>query len=237
MLIFWLGRGKFLLSITKLFSYAREMMEDVLFYLTYSLETEVHELYLQKWCYQMYQFLLSLLFTSFLLKHLGLGRRILVPLSFLFLLLLIALLLGKLQEGKSRLIRELGNFVFYYELFLMQGENQLQALNRARKELGFLSLEESVEDYMLQFNRLFYHSKWLVVKRFVILLDKGMHFTQRDMSLEFAQLSDELFNRHHQDRKLQAEKIENLMLFPMIGDLLIMVLYLLSPFIGEMLGG
>ena len=119
----------------------------------------------------------------------------------------------------------------------MQGENQLRALQKSTSYFPLLHFEERVQDYLEQFQKLFYYTKWLVIKRLVILVEKGSHFTQRDMSMEFAQIADELFSRHYQDKKLQAEKVENLILLPMIVDLLIMVFYLLSPFLGELLGG
>lgn len=233
----WFFREKFL-TLAQIFLFEKlHYGEELLFYYTYSMEKSVYEFTATKVLYRSYQLSISLVVSAALFRYFGLSPQMIFFFAFLFLLIIVAMLSSTMEKNKSRLVQDLSQFVFYYELYLIQGENQYHAMEKASQSLQVLGPAETVEEYLMNFHKLFSYTKWLVVKRIVILLEKGRHFTQRDMSMDFAQISDELFRRIYQDRKLRSEKLENLMLLPMVGDLLVMVLYIVSPFVGVMIGG
>lgn len=212
-------------------------VDELVFYFSYSMNQIDHEFLIIKLVYRFYQFLICLLISAFLCGYLGVSLQSIAIFAFIVFLLVLVRLSSVIGKNKNQLVKDLSRFVFLYELYLIQGENQLQALNKAAGAIKALGPALSVEEYLESFQRLFFYTKWLVVKRIVILLERGMHFTQRDMSMDFVQISDELFRRNYQDRKLRSEKLENLMLLPMVGDLLVMVFYIVSPFLGVIIGG
>ncbi|NLY36445.1 MAG: hypothetical protein GX046_04335 [Tissierellia bacterium] len=212
-------------------------VDELLFYFSYSLNPKDYEFITIQWIYRLYQFLISLLISSALCRYFGISIQIVVVFALIVFLIILFSISSVVEKNKSRLINDLSRFVFIYELYLIQGENQLQALNKAAVSIQAMGPARSVEEHWENFQKLFSYTKWLVVKRIVILLERGMHFTQMDMSMDFVQISDELFRRSYQDRKLRSEKLENLMLLPMVGDLLVMVLYIVSPFLGVIIGG
>lgn len=237
LLLIFLFRGNILKGAKDILLEKTDYADEFLFYYSYSTNKVEHELVITKLIYHIYQFLISILFSMGLCHYLGISFQIIVLLIVMGILFLGAKFSSTMEENKARLVKDLSRFVFFYELYLIQGENQLQALNKASVFISSIDPAENVEEYFENFQKLFFYTKWLVIKRIVILLERGMHFTQKDMSMDFAQISDELFRRNYQERKLRSEKIENLMLLPMVGDLLIMVLYIVGPFLGEMIGG
>lgn len=215
----------------------RSLWQDQLFYLAYSLDEAYQDLLLTKALYLAYQFvfIMILFYQLALLK--GWDPGLLSLAIFILLVFLLVSLSSRIAKNKSRLTEELGQFIFFYELYLIQGENQLQALNRASSRIGVFLGAESLEDHLDNFQRLFTYTKWLVVKRLAILIERAKHFSQEDLTMDFVEISDELFRKTYYDKKLQAEKIENLILLPMVGDLLAMIIYIVSPFIGSLIGG
>ena len=113
----------------------------------------------------------------------------------------------KIAKDKSRLTEELGQFIFFYELYLIQGENQLQALNRASSRIGVFLGAESLEDHLDNFQRLFTYTKWLVVKRLAILIERAKHFSQEDLTMDFVEISDELLERLTTIRNSRQRKL------------------------------
>lgn len=213
------------------------LLEEALFYISRSMDRDFHLLIIDKLVYSCYQLVLVFIIVVSLAGPLGIDFKTLVYILIFLLVLLIIYANSLMTKNRVLLARELSRFIFLYELFLIQGDNQFKALFRACDELKVIPAGLCVEDYLDSFQELFRYTKWLVVKRITILIERSRHFTQKDMSMEFVQISDELFRKTYHDRRLEAEKIENMMLLPMIGDLLIMIVYVISPFLGSLLGG
>lgn len=235
LLIFFRGS---LLEVARNFLVPKlQHVDELMFYYSYSMNSIDHEFLTIKLIYRFYQSLISLLISAAICRYFGVSIQTIVVFAFIVILVILIRMSSSIEKNKARLVKDLSQFIFLYELYLIQGENQLQALNKASNSIKAIEPAESVDEYLENFQKLFFYTKWLVVKRIVILLERGMHFTQMDMSMDFAQISDELFRRNYQERKLRSEKLENLMLLPMVGDLLVMVLYIVSPFLGTIIGG
>lgn len=210
---------------------------EIIFYLSYSMDRDYQDLLIVRAVYSLYQILLFWLITYFTLDRFGLEVGILYLVTILVFLAFFIRLTNEIEENKRDLIEDISKFLFYYELFLIQGENQLYALSKSSEYLEVFSPTQTLEEYDDNFQELFAYTKWLVVKRISILIERGRHFSQADLSMDFAQISDELFRKNYQDKKLQAEKLENMMLIPMVGDLLAMIIYIVTPYIGTLIGG
>ncbi len=236
-LILWIKKELVLNVLSNFLKQRLVFFEGILFYFSYSMEEKMQLLLLDIFLYKAYQILMVILLVGSLISYMNLGFQSFLYLLFIGLLLIFIYINSEIRENKVRLAMDLNRFLFIYELFLIQGENQFNALNKALEGNEIIPPAESVEDHLDSFQRLFKFTKWLIVKRIVILIEKTRHFSQRDMSMDFAQISDELFRKTYHDRKLEAEKVENMMLFPMIGDLLIMIIYVVSPFLGSLIEG
>ncbi len=133
--------------------------------------------------------------------------------------------------AKSELLEELNKFLFIYEMEQITGSNLFNAIRISTSEISYIEPQIAIDDYIKEFDRLFKLTKWVVIKRIVILIEQNKNFTSRELGLAFLNVSDELSNKYYERKKFELEKKENLMLLPMSMNLVLMILYLLSPFI------
>lgn len=215
----------------------RNYYRELIFYLSYSMDRDYQDLLVVRGLYLLYQLILSWLLIYAALDFLELELGVLYLFSIIGFFTAFIWMANRIEENKRNLIEDISKFVFHYELYLIQGENQLHALKKASQYLLVFSSAQTLEEFDDYFQELFTYTKWLVVKRITILIERGRHFSQADLSMDFAQISDELFRKNYQDKKLQAEKLENMMLIPMVGDLLAMIIYIVSPFISTLIVG
>ncbi len=137
----------------------------------------------------------------------------------------------RVEEGKAILLEELNSFLFVYEMEQITGSNILNTITFASDSIGYVEVKNSVEEYILEFEKLFILTKWIVIKRIIILIQKNINFTGKDMNILFLDVSDELSKKYYEKKKMDYEKKENLMLIPMSINLVLMILYLISPFV------
>ncbi len=226
-------KGVVLGWISRLFAFRESRGADLLFALSYSTQESVHELFLLEWTMRLMDWL-SILFLAVGVSGL-IGISAGYALGGLSFALIAGLLrLGSLvQKNQHRLIEELSSFVFRYEMALLGGRNQYLAIREASKTLALFETSEDVDGYSEELERLFLASKWMVIKKVIILLERGKHFTGESLSMDFAQVSSELFERYRRAKKLELEKRENLILLPMSANMLIMIIYVIVPFLME----
>ncbi len=143
----------------------------------------------------------------------------------------IAKIIKAVDTAKSELLEELNKFLFIYEMEQITGSNLFNAINTSVREISYIEIKTTVDEYITEFEKLFKLTKWVVIKRIIILIEQNKNFTSRELGLSFLNVSDELSKKYYERKKLELEKKENLMLLPMSINLVLMILYLLSPFI------
>ncbi|HHX04074.1 MAG TPA: hypothetical protein GX733_07280 [Tissierellia bacterium] len=228
-----LVKGALLRKISELFSLRGNRGADLLFRLTYSTQESVHELFLFSWVMRLIDMGSVFLLSAGLLTLLDISTGYILG-AFCFTLLAGLLKLhSRVQQNQHRLIEEMSSFVFRYEMALLGGQNQYLAIREAAKSLALFDAKEDVEGYAQELEKLFQASKWMVIKKVIILLERGKHFTGESLSMDFAQVSSELFERYARAKKLELEKRENLILLPMSANMLIMIIYVAVPFLAE----
>lgn len=228
-----LTRGWFLKHIAAAFSVRGHSGRDILFALSYSTQENMHELFLFDWAMKSIDWASAL--------FLGLGVSAILGISSGYALgVLSFVLMGGLvrlssimQKNQHRLIEEMSSFIFRYEMALLGGRNQYLAIREATRAIALFDVKEDVDGYVKELEELFLASKWMVIKKIVILLERGRHFSGESLSMDFAQVSSELFERYRRAKKMELEKREHLILLPMSANMLIMIIYLVFPFISE----
>ncbi len=151
--------------------------------------------------------------------------------GFIIILFKIVRIIKSVDDSKSELLEELNKFLFIYEMEQITGSNLFNAIRTSTKEISYIEVRDDLDGYISQFDKLFKLTKWVVIKRIIILIEQNKNFTSRELGLNFLNVSDELSNKYYERKKLELEKKENLMLLPMSLNLILMILYLLSPFI------
>lgn len=225
-----LARGRVFHYLSALFARRGPKGRDLLFSLSYSTRESVHELMLLSWMLRVWEALSIAALSAPVLE----GTYVLGGLGFALLFALLRLS-AKMRAHHLRLIREMSSFVFRYEMALLGGSNQYHALREASQGLSLFEAQEDVDGYIEELGRLFTASKWMAIKKVIILLERGKHFTGESLSMEFEQVSSELFERYSRSQRLELEKRENLILLPMSANMLIMMVYVVVPFLTEYL--
>ncbi len=158
-------------------------------------------------------------------KYLGLFIGLMI------ILIKLVRMIKSVDRAKSELLEELNKFLFIYEMEQIIGSNLFNAISVSAKEISYIEVRDNIDDYIIEFEKLFKLTKWVVIKRMIILIEQNKNFTSRELGLNFLNVSDELSNKYYERKKLELEKKENLMLIPMSINLVLMIFYLLSPFI------
>lgn len=117
----------------------------------------------------------------------------------------------------------------------MNGSHQYRALREATDRTGLFEHYETVNQYIDAANQLYSFVQWMVIKKMAILLERNQSFSNEDLTVEFVELSQEVYQRYAQGERLKLERRENLMLIPMTFNMLLMITYLIAPFVKELL--
>ncbi|WP_459128671.1 hypothetical protein [Guggenheimella bovis] len=154
-----------------------------------------------------------------------------------FFVLFVFLMISERQKkSELLLIEKINRHLFIYELSLLRGKHQLQALNEAISSQVIFAPIREVDEHLKDLEHLYNLTRWIVVKKISILIEKNKTFTTRDLSLDFISLSEDIHNRYYRIKKIELERKENLMMIPMMFNMLLMIIYLVSPFISMFFG-
>ncbi len=204
---------------------------DIAVYLSDSIEAGRFRILNVNYSINIYNIFRAVLISILLSKLLTLN----IYYTFICLLLIIIIsivrLISRINKSKLLLVEQLSDFIFAYEFELLKGNAQLNSLIEAIKRIDFIDISSDVDGFIKSFNSLFRYSKMLVVKRISILIERNKIFTTANLSMEFIEVGDEINVRFYNRKKVEMEKKENLILIPMIGNMLIMMLYSISPFL------
>lgn len=231
-LVLLLGRYHLLARIVSRFSRSPRMNRDLLFFLTLSLDQNTQRLYLLNLLNRLLEGVVILLLSY------GAGRWFaqtawLGLLSVFGIFLFVVSLMNRVKLHQAILLERFQNFLFFYEMELMKGSHQYVALRSADRRTNLFGHLEDVPSYIAATNELYSHLRWMVVKKMAILLERNQTFSTQDLSGDFVQLAHELHLRYAQDERMRLERRENQMIIPMMLNMLLMMLYLISPFIKE----
>lgn len=139
----------------------------------------------------------------------------------------------KKEQMMHQLIDEINDFMFVYEMNLLKGMNQSNALRFALEASKLRDPTPEPEEVVLYFESIYSHAKWMVIKKISILIERNQHFSKEDLTMEFTDVTKELFERYYRMKKLEIERLENHALIPMTLNLILMIGYMVIPFIIE----
>lgn len=203
-----------------------------LFLLTLSFERSVQALYLIQQLNAGLEIIIIGLLASVSLSYFGAAGW--AGLSLIMIIIVRGLrLLQQLKNQQAVLLERLKQFLYYYEMALMRGQHQYLALREADQRSGLFQHYADVDQYIAACNQLYSYAQWMVIKKLAILLQRHQSFSNADLSGEFMELARELHQRYVQNQRLKLERRENLMLLPMTLNMLLMILYLVLPFIRD----
>ena len=228
-------RYRLLSQVLGLISRMPAMDRSLLFHLTLSLDQNIHRIYLMNLLNRLLECLIIIFLSA------GVGQLFGFSLRWLLLFIVLAVigsLLHLSQQIKSqhaRLLERLQRFLFFYEMSLMNGSHQYRALREATDRTELFEHYETVNQYIDAANQLYSFVQWMVIKKMAILLERNQSFSNEDLTVEFVELSQEVYQRYAQGERLKLERRENLMLIPMTFNMLLMITYLIAPFVKELL--
>lgn len=181
-------------------------------------------------------YLLVLLGSLFIAQWMHLSSTLIYGLYLILIIIQVARWYTLYQEGMIELIEQLHQYVFIYEQHQLIGDHLFLALDSAKRELHFINYTSSTQEYREELDQLFKLSRWVVIKRISLLIDRNEKFGSQELSYLFLDINDELSQKYQQMKQLRLEKSENMMLLPMMVNLIAMVLYMMSPFLVEFIG-
>lgn len=205
-----------------------------LFLLTLSLDPNAHQIYLLNLLNRLCEGLIILGLISGFSQLFGFETSFLAIFSVAAVMGVLLYLTGRIKAQQGVLLERLQRFVYFYEMELMRGTHQYLALREADRRTGLLEHYETVPAYINAVNQMYSYVPWMVIKKLAILLERNLAFSDEDLSVEFIELSQELHTRYAQGERLKLERRENLMLLPMTINMLLMIMYLIAPFIREL---
>lgn len=210
-----------------------ELHWDWLFLVTLSLDRNAQRVYLISLLNRTLEGLIVLCLIGGVSTLIGGELRWLWLVASFIISFLITRLLGKMKHNQTILLKRLQNFLYFYEMELMKGTHQFLALREADRRTQIFGHLEHVTAYIEATNQLYVHVRWLVVKKMSILLERNQTFSNQDLTGDFVQLAQELHQRFAQGERLRLERRENLMMVPMMLNMILMMLYLIAPFLKD----
>ena len=139
-------------------------------------------------------------------------------------------------RNRIRLLEETGDFLHSLEMLIAKGENVRNALGESVKSYGFYKPDEN-KDAGQVIDGLYDVTGEVIFRKISLIIDRLSLFEDEDISLEFLGISEEVSRIYFEERMLGAEKRENEMLIPMVLNMVLMIVSLLTPFLIEMKGG
>lgn len=213
----------------------RRFDRSLLFQLTLSLDENTQQIYLMHVLNRLLEGLIVLLMVSGISRRLGFSAGWTGLAGGVGLSGGLIYLSSRMKRGQDELLSRLQRFLFFYEMALMRGDHQYLALREADQRTGLFDHYQTVADYIEAFNQLYGYLPWMAIKKLAILLERNQFFSNEDLTLDFVELAQELHQRYAQTEKIKLERRENLMLIPMSLNLLLMIGYLIAPFIRELI--
>lgn len=205
-----------------------------LFLLTLSLDPHAQRIYLLSLLNRMSEGLIVMCLVSGLGELFGFRHRWLILIYVAVVMAALLYLTGRIKAQQGVLLERLQRFLYFYEMSLMRGTHQYLALREADQRTGLFEHYETVAGYIRASNQMYSHIPWMVIKKMAILLERNQTFSNEDLSGVFLELGQELHQRYAQAERLKLERRENLMLLPMTINMLLMIMYLIAPFIREL---
>ncbi len=129
-------------------------------------------------------FIFSLL-SNYILLSLVEYRYLGILFGFLIILFKLIKVIKNVEKSKSELLEELNKFIFIYEMEQITGSNLFNAISLASEEISYIEVQKNLDDYIKEFEALFKLTKWVVVKRIVVLIEQNKNFTSRELGLDF----------------------------------------------------
>lgn len=208
-----------------------EHMESLLYQLTLELDESSQQMYLHRQLQEWIDVCAILWMAGALCEAMRWSYTLPVVLSGLYFSLRILSYVQTLRFNQTILIERLNDFLYAYELSLMRGNHQIKALESANDQAVLVRHSSLVSDYNAQFQKIYTSMKWVVIKKMTLLIERNQHFSSDHLSLEFMEISTELYERYVKGKRLSLERKENAMLIPMLLNMLLMILYIVTPFL------
>lgn len=174
-----------------------------------------------------------LLFICISCLIIGISKGAIIMGIVLYIFLKIMGLKRKKDRKMHELIDEVNDFMFIYEMNLLKGMNQANSLRNALEASKLRAPTSEPEVVIDFFEQVYSYAKWMVIKKISILIERNQYFSKEDLSMEFTDVTKELFERYYRMKKLEIEKLENKALIPMTLNLMLMIGYMVIPFIIE----
>lgn len=233
--ILLLGRFRFLTSIVTTLSRFDKMNWEMLFLLTLSLDRNTQRVYLLNMINRLLEGLIVMCLIMGIANLVGGEVKWLGLLAIGITTLFILSRLNRMKQNQGVLLTRLQSFLYFYEMELMKGSHQFLALREADRRTQVFGHLATVEAYIEASNQLYVFVRWMVIKKMAILFERNRTFSNQDLTTDFIQLAQELHQRFAQGERLRLERRENLMMIPMMLNMLLMMLYLIAPFIQDFL--
>lgn len=206
-------------------------LKEILFYFACTINSKKNRLFIVDIIIKLYTLVLSFLIINILMKILQIKFIYLILIVILGITVTLSNAISRIQKTKVLLIEDISKFVFKYELELLRGQNQISSLKEASGNISFIDIYSDVDEYIDSFNELFRLSKLMLIKRLSLIIERNKMFTTQKLSLEFLELNEDIFDRYYRNKKIEIEKKENLIILPMIGNMIAMMIYAVSPFV------
>lgn len=207
---------------------------DWLFYLTLSLDRNLQRIYLIHLTNRLIEGFIVLSLLSGIGSIMGFSSNWGVVIGLMIIIGLFGNMTRRIKRQQHVLLERLQRFLYFYEMSLMRGTHQYLALREADSRTGLFDHYETVSEYIEGANQLYSFVPWMVIKKMAILLERNQSFSNEDLTVDFIELSQEFHQRYAQMERLKLEQRENMMLLPMSLNMLLMILYLIAPFLGEL---
>lgn len=215
----------------------KELFITFIFMSLYTIDDASIELFVLNFIKKVLEVIIILLLSLVISRFLNLSYLFITFFILMFVFFKISKFMSNYEKNQYKLLNELSQFIFIYEQKQIVGLNLYNALDSACRVVGLIRYSNSVDNYVSEFEKLFVLSRWVVVKRIVLLIEKNNSFASSELSLSFLDISEQISKKYSERKKLNVEKKENLLLFPMMINMIFMILYLIFPFLALFLGG
>lgn len=230
-IFFWIKRRKILFYLFRKLNTALPQIEGLLYQLTLELDTKAQLMYLHQQLQEWVDLCAVALALAGVCQLLSWPYRIVWIVAGLYTSLRILSYVQRIRARQTELIERLNDFMYYYELSLMRGNHQIKALESANEHATVVEFSVQTADYIQNFQKMYTHMKWVVIKKMTLLIERNQQFSSDHLSLEFMEISTELYERFVKGKRLTLERKENAMLIPMFLNILLMIMYIVAPFL------
>lgn len=230
-ILFWWNRSKFLHWLFQRLCASMSHIEGILYQLTLELDPRAQQLYLHHQLQEWVELCTITLLLTAACQVLSWPYTAPGVFAGIYVSLRILSYVQRIRFNQTLLIERLNDFMYYYELSLMRGNHQIKALESANEHARVVDFTHQVSEYIQNFQKMYTHMKWVVIKKMTLLIERNQQFSSDHLSLEFMEISTELYERFVKGRRLSLERKENAMLIPMFLNMLWMIMYIVAPFL------